>query len=86
MNKRLQEQQRGPGARKIELERRLDANESASGGDRQALPLPAGSSEQKKIEQEEKDECQLDQALADSFPASDPPARKTPTTVAPTRK
>lgn len=82
-----QEQNLGPGARKISLERRLDRNSEL---ERRALhgkdADEAATRPKKKAEPPAEKESQgtsirnpLDDALDDSFPASDPPARVSPT-------
>lgn len=86
-----QEQKLGPGARKIELERRLDSNSEL---ERRALAMPdPKKAKQKKAEPPRKKDSQgtsiqtpLDDALDDSFPASDPPARVSPTRTGPAAK
>lgn len=83
------EQDRGPGARKVELERRLDANaelerrhagktadtKNTDGGAREA----AEAERRRREAQATADDEKLDEALEDTFPASDPPALTTPT-------
>ncbi|HEY0914870.1 MAG TPA: hypothetical protein VGE22_08380 [Solimonas sp.] len=81
-----QEQNLGPGARKIELERRLDANSELS--DKHAKPASTKAEPQRtKKEAAEKGGRvdALDDALDDSFPASDPPARISPTRTGPAK-
>lgn len=87
------EEDRGPGARKIELEKRLDRNaelaRKATGKDI-ATQKPVVAKESLKSDQaaskSTKDrEQKLDDALDDSFPASDPPARVSPTRTGTTR-
>lgn len=87
---------RGPHARKVELEKRLDRNADlehrAASGTRAsadgARGVPGGG-DGGPVQPEppaEKDSAgtsvknELDDALDDSFPASDPPARSTPAT------
>lgn len=95
MAKTTQKQDLGPGARKISLERRLDNNadleqrQGEVGDDRDAeasesKPVIKPSKAHKvREEAEQKDDRDtgdnLDEALDDSFPASDPPARVSPT-------
>lgn len=55
----------GPGARKVGLERRLDAN----------AKLERRAAEKIHIQEVKKREHDLDEAIDESFPASDPPAR-----------
>lgn len=69
-----QEQNLGPGARKIELERRLDSNSKL---EKQALD-PGKQKKSAAQQKAEKQEAELDHALEDTFPASDPPALTTP--------
>lgn len=83
------EEDRGPGARKIELEKRLDRNaeleREAAGkkGSKDTRTLdPEGESLQKDQAAQQSTrnhERKLDEALDDTFPASDPPARISPT-------
>ncbi len=80
------QQNLGPGARKIELERRLDANSELS--DKHAKPVsPKAESQRSKQEAAKKGGRvdALDDALDDSFPASDPPARISPTRTGPAK-
>lgn len=94
MAKTTQEQDLGPGARKIPLERRLDNNAELErrqsklrddGDDDDAPSEPAITPSQARklseARQKEDDDAsdKLDDALDDSFPASDPPARVSPT-------
>ncbi|MEC9361803.1 MAG: glycogen synthase GlgA [Pseudomonadota bacterium] len=81
------EQDRGPGARKVELERRLDANarlERQHAGDGRAedagkADAEAAAAERRRREKEAaKEDAKLDEGLEESFPASDPPALTTP--------
>lgn len=65
-----QDQKLGPGSKKIELERRLDANSEQARRAKDA---------EKKTDARKSQEAALDDALDDTFPASDPPARITPT-------
>ena len=88
-----QEQNLGPGARKIPLERRLDHNsererraaQGATEGKEKAVtqPKPATKPSAPKPKAGEGTSIQtpLDDALDDSFPASDPPARSSPTRI-----
>lgn len=80
------EQNLGPGARKIELERRLDANSELS--DKHAKTPPAKAEPPRSKKEAAKKggrEDALDDALDDSFPASDPPARISPTRTGPAK-
>lgn len=80
-----QEQNLGPGARKIPLERSLDHNaelerraaEIGSGGKDKPVAKPAPP--RPKDGKGGSIQTPLDDALDDSFPASDPPARSSPT-------
>lgn len=74
----MAQQNLGPGARKIELERRLDANSELT-------EKHAKGRRQKAQPQRTKEEAALDDALDDSFPASDPPARVSPTRTGPAK-
>ncbi|MGQ0503596.1 MAG: hypothetical protein ACT4P0_13475 [Panacagrimonas sp.] len=85
MDTRNKEQNLGPGAEKASLERRLDSNasierqafgkkgKSAAGPGEKAKPPVKKDSHGSSIK------TPLDDALDDSFPASDPPARVSPT-------
>jgi hypothetical protein len=77
-----QEQNLGPGARKIELERRLDANSKLErktlDPKQQEKSAVSRKDAARKKSQAEKQDAELDHALEDSFPASDPPALTTP--------
>lgn len=64
-----QHQNLGPGARKVGLERRLDAN----------AKLERRATEMLHIQDVKKREHDLDEGLDASYPASDPPARMSPT-------
>lgn len=106
---------RGPGARKVELEKRLDQNaeaergqalQSASGNDdrgrrdgsdqrdagqdqqardRGEQTTPQAEPPREKASQGRSVKTPLDDALDDTFPASDPPARISPTRAGPHR-
>ncbi|MDM4770733.1 hypothetical protein [Solimonas sp. SE-A11] len=80
------QQNLGPGARKIELERRLDANSELA--DKHAKPAPTQAEPQRSKKEAAKQGGRvdaLDDALDDSFPASDPPARISPTRTGPAK-
>lgn len=96
MNPIDQEQKLGPGARKGSLERRLDSNSEL---ERRELAKPDSATPQKKAPRKKKAEppadkdsqgtsiqTPLDDALDDSFPASDPPARVSPTRTGPAKQ
>lgn len=100
MAKTSQEQDLGPGARKIPLERRLDNNADLEqrqtqrpDDDNEAKPDSSAEpaitpSQARKLNEEARrqkgdDHDKLDDALDDSFPASDPPARVSPTRTGP---
>lgn len=82
------EQNLGPGAQKSSLERRLDSNSELE-QQAQANEQPGAGAPADKPQPPEQKEGQgghgtsiqnpLDDALDDSFPASDPPARTSPT-------
>lgn len=87
MKPKEQEQNLGPGARKIPLERRLDHNSElerrvAEGGaaDKEK-PATKPSPPEAKEGEGTSIQTPLDDALDDSFPASDPPARSSPTRI-----
>jgi hypothetical protein len=63
-----QEEDRGSGARKVELEKRLDAN----------ADLEAKAAGGKRAKTREEEEAAIDEALEESFPASDSPAPAVP--------
>lgn len=84
MTPRNKEQNLGPGAEKISLERRLDSNselerrelsKKKSGADKPEPPMQKEGQGGKGTSIQ----TPLDDALDDSFPASDPPARVSPT-------
>lgn len=84
MDTRSKEQNLGPGAEKASLERRLDRNagvERAAFGtkDEAAKPGVKARTPADKDSQGTSIKSPLDDALDDSFPASDPPARISPT-------
>lgn len=92
-----QKQQLGPGARKISLERRLDANTATTErGLKGAAPSTPPACERapsladgKHDPNEEQTQEMMDQAIEDSFPASDPPAHASASRLgpaAPTRR
>lgn len=76
------EQNLGPGARKSSLERKLDSNQALT---QRALGDKKNESSDKAEPPADKEgqggsiQSPLDDALDDSFPASDPPARTSPT-------
>ncbi len=82
-----QQQNLGPGARKSELERRLDANSELSDKHAQGKaekPAKAAAPRAKEhLARKDGKVDALDDALDDSFPASDPPARVSPTRTGP---
>lgn len=84
-----QEQKLGPGARKSSLERRLDSNSEL---ERRELARPDSPPKKKAEPPADKDsqgtsiQTPLDDALDDSFPASDPPARVSPTRTGPAKQ
>ncbi|MGQ0698341.1 MAG: hypothetical protein ACT4PZ_08870 [Panacagrimonas sp.] len=78
---KTQDQNRGPGAEKISLERRLDSNSELERRTLGKKSPPADKAEPPKDKDSQGSSVQtaLDDALDDSFPASDPPARISPT-------
>lgn len=102
---------RGPGARKVELEKRLDQNAQAERGEASAVDddqgrrdgsdhrdaaaeerfrekgetTPPAEPPRDKPSQGRSVKNALDDALDDTFPASDPPARTSPTRPGPHR-
>jgi len=74
-------QELGPGARKSELERRLDANteltKNAAERD-DAHKTGSKDTPQSEDEKRREEDAKLDEALKESFPASDPPAHSVP--------
>lgn len=108
-NDRNQTDDRGPGARKVELEKRLDRNAeaergaSASGDQgrrdgsdsrdasqddqarKQGTEGQGAEPPREKPSQGRSVKNELDDALDDTFPASDPPARTSPTRSGPHR-
>lgn len=87
MNTKSQDQKLGPGARKSSLDKRLEANaalERAEFG-KGTPDAPAAKPEPPKDKDAQGRSIQtpLDDALDDSFPASDPPARISPTRTGP---
>lgn len=92
MDRKSQEQNLGPGARKIALEQRLDRNSELSRRAAEQKPEAAPTETVEKAEPPRQKETQgrsiktaLDDALDDSFPASDPPARISPTRTGPAK-
>lgn len=80
-----QTQNLGPGAKKISLEKRLDSNaeleREAFSKERKSdtKPTPKAEAPEPKDSEGTSIQTPLDDALDDSFPASDPPARISPT-------
>ena len=82
------EENRGEGAQKVELEKRLDHNSeavdpaTATADDRRPHAEPSRG----KQDRGRSIQTPMDDTLDDSFPASDPPARSSPTTAGTNRR
>ena len=71
MNDRSVQEDRGPGAKKESLDRKLQHNAE--------MEREAKEKQSRKATKHEPSEDQIDEAIEDSFPASDPPSHSSPT-------